>query len=58
MVEVNNAMQMISFREMTALSIFITSLNDCRRSTIVAITPSISLSKAEEHKQISRWTHK
>lgn len=56
MVEVSNAM--ISFREMTALSICITSLIDCRRSTIVAITSSISLSMAEEHKQTSKWTHK
>lgn len=52
MVEVNNAMQVISFGETTALNISITSLYDYRRSIIISIISSISLFKSEMHKQI------
>ena len=58
MVEVNNIMQMISFREITALSIFITSLHIYRRNIIVSVTFSVSLFKAEIHKQTSGWIYK
>ena len=58
MVEVNNIMQMISFREITALSIFITSLYIYRRNIIVSVTSSVSLFKAEIHKQTGGWTYK
>lgn len=58
MVEVSNVMQMIFFRETAALSIFISSLYDYRRNIIVSVTSSVSLFKAEEHKQTSRWTYR
>lgn len=47
-LEVNNSIQMIFIREITALSVSITSEYDYRRNIIVSTT-SISLSKAEEH---------
>ena len=58
MVEVNNIMQMISFRETKALSIFITSLYIYKRNIIVSVTSSVSLFRAEMHKQTSGWTYK
>lgn len=48
-LEVNNSIQMIFFRETTALSISTTSEYDYRRNIIVSTT-SIFLSKAEECK--------